>query len=137
MKSIILVLGTIIAMSLAHAATLSSEDEALAAFRAIWKDTLADKLASSSHIVQLRQQVFEEGRVAAQELQSAACQQVVTSSLSADEKKRLILFGTLDDLVPDRKVWAIANPGHFGNGFEAYIDQKTGKLLFLWIRPEG
>jgi hypothetical protein len=73
MKSIILVLGTIIAMSLAQAATLSSEDEALAAFRAIWKDTLADKLASSSHIVQLRQQVFEEGRVAAQELQSAAC----------------------------------------------------------------
>jgi ATP-dependent protease HslVU (ClpYQ) peptidase subunit len=137
MKLLFTTLISVFAMSFSQAGPPSSPDEALAAFRVIWKSTLAEKLASSTHIVQLRHQVYQEGRVAARQLQSAECHKLVSSTLSADEKKRLVIYGTLDDLNPDRKVWAITNPGEDGNGFEAYLDQKTGKLLFLWIIPEG
>ncbi len=137
MKLLFTTLISVFAVSFSQAAPSSPPDEALAAFRVIWKSTLAEKLASSTHIVQLRHQVYQEGRVAARQLQSAECHKLVSSTLSADEKKRLIVFGTLDDLNPDRKVWAITNPGEDGNGFEAYLDQNTGKLLFLWIIPEG
>lgn len=112
-------------------------EEAVAAFRRIWKESLAKKLENSSHIVQLKHQVFEAGRVGARSVSSEASHKLVTMSLSADEKKRLILVGGLDDLKPDRKVWAVTNPGDDGNGFEAYLDQKDGGLLFLWIIPEG
>jgi hypothetical protein len=46
------------------------------------------------------------------------------------------VVGTLDDLKPERQVWAVTNPGG-GPGFEAYLDAKNGHLLFFWVIPEG
>jgi hypothetical protein len=112
-------------------------EEAVAAFRAIWRESLAKSLETNSHIVQLKHQVFEAGRVGARIESSEASHKLVTMTLSKQEKKQLILFGNLEDLKPYRKVWAITNPGDFGNGFEAYLDQKDGKLLFMWLIPEG
>lgn len=60
----------------------------------------------------------------------------ITNSLSPKEMS-LILYGKLADLKPDRKVWSVVNPGHSGSGFEALLDQKDGRLIFLWIMPEG
>jgi hypothetical protein len=112
-------------------------DEAVAAFRVIWRESLAKSLETNSHIVQLKHQVFEAGRVGARIESSEASHKLVTITLSKQEKKQLILFGRLEDLRPDRKVWAITNPGDSGIGFEAYLDQNNGKLLFMWIIPEG
>jgi len=124
-------------LSIAAAVPPKTPDEAVAAFRAIWQEALAKKPKTNSYIVQLKHQVFEAGRVGARSVSSEESHKLVTMTLSADEKKRFILVGSLDDLKPDRKVWAITNPGDLGNGFEAYLDQQDGRLVFLWIIPEG
>jgi hypothetical protein len=138
MRRHILTVATFLTLiSIAAAGVPKTPDEAVAAFRDIWRESLAKKLETSSHIEQLKHQVFEAGRVGARSVSSEARHKRLTMTLSGEERKSLILVGSLEDLKPDRQVWSIMNPGDFGNGFEAYLDQKDGRLLFLWIIPEG
>ncbi|QIF05577.1 hypothetical protein [Roseimicrobium sp. ORNL1] len=117
--------------------TSSRAEDPLAAFQTLWKDSLAKTLAKHPHFELLNHQVTEPGRVGARSMTSAAGLKLVSSALSESERRALIVYGTFKDLEPDRPVWAITNPGDIGNGFEAYVDQKSGKLIFLWIIPEG
>jgi hypothetical protein len=111
--------------------------DAVAALQTLWKDSLSKQLENSPYIKILSQQIVEPGRVYAQLQPAADSLSGVSNSLSETEKAKLILFGRLDDLKIDRKVWAIRNPGTLGSGFEAYVDSKDGRLLLLWIIPEG
>ena len=138
MRRLILTVVTFLTLiSISAAGAPKTPDEAVAAFIDIWRQSLSKKLETSSHIDQLKHQVFEPGRVEARSVSSEACHKRLTMTLSEGERKSLILVGSLEDLKPDQQVWAISNPGDLGNGFEAYLDQKDGRLLFLWIIPEG
>ncbi len=123
--------------SVAVADASKTSDEAIAAFRVLWKESLAKKLETGRYGTLLKYLVFERGRVWAHSESSEAKHNYLTKLLSAEDKKRVILVGNLDDLKPDRQVWSITNPGGDTNGFEAYLDQKDGRLILLWIREEG
>ncbi len=43
----------------------------------------------------------------------------------------------MTSLSPDRKVWVISHDVDVFSGFEAVLDAKDGKLIFLWWIPEG
>ncbi|MBE7498135.1 MAG: hypothetical protein HS117_24615 [Verrucomicrobiaceae bacterium] len=113
-----------------------SPEEAIKAFRSEWEAVLSPKLRASSFHEHLKHQVYEEGRVGAVAESSEKVHTNITNSLSP-KKMSLILYGKLADLKPDRKVWSVVNPGHSGSGFEALLDQKDGRVIFLWIMPEG
>jgi len=61
----------------------------------------------------------------------------VDDTLSAQERKTLILYGTLDDLKKPGQCWAVQTADGFKSEIAAYLDPQTGKLLFMWIIPEG
>jgi hypothetical protein len=61
----------------------------------------------------------------------------VTDTLSDRERPNLIIYGTLTDLRRAGDCWALQSTGHFGSEFSGYVDVNTGRLVFLWIIPEG
>ncbi|WP_395749839.1 hypothetical protein [Prosthecobacter sp.] len=114
----------------------ANDKEAVASFQRLWRESLAKKMESSPYFKLLSHLHNEPGRVFARLQTSAYSLQRVSGSLSAGEMKQLIVFGTLDDLKPERQLWAVINPGG-GPGFEAYLDAKDGHLIFMWVVPEG
>jgi hypothetical protein len=121
----------------ADPAAPASSKEAVELFQRLWKESLETELKESSHLPQLRKQAFEAGRVGAQRMTAEKAWRRVTMTLSPAEQKTLIVYGKLTDAKKDGAVWVVINPGDIGNGFEAFLDAATGKLLFLWIVPEG
>lgn len=74
----------------------------------------------------------------AAEMAIEACFQRIDGTLSLREREESILFGEIDDL-RNRfgDCWEVTSFGRFGSGIEGYLDRATGKLLLLWIVPEG
>jgi hypothetical protein len=59
----------------------------------------------------------------------------VEGTLRADEMAAIV-YGKLDDLRTDGECWHVEDlQGFFG--LIAYLDAKSGKLVFLWMPPEG
>ena len=74
----------------------------------------------------------------ARRLTCQACFQRIDGTLTQEERQSLILFGTIDDLKTNAgDCWEIMSFGNFKNSIEGYIDADTGRLLVLWIVPEG
>lgn len=74
----------------------------------------------------------------ARRLTCQACFERVDGTLTHGERKSLILFGVIDDLKTNAgDCWEIMSFGSFGNSIEGYVDADTGRLLVLWIVPEG
>lgn len=61
----------------------------------------------------------------------------VQGTLSKIEQSKLILYGKLDDLADGGDCWVVESTGDDGDSICGYLDQSTGKLLFVWIIPEG
>lgn len=120
----------------ASADEISSPKQAIATLRQIWEADLSKSLTASPHYSLLKKQIYEPGKVGAWRITSAEASKE-TSRLLKGYEATFILVGNKTALKINQPVWVVSNPGDFGNGFEAYIDQKTGKLLFLWIIPEG
>ena len=61
----------------------------------------------------------------------------VDGTLSAEERQRLVLFGTIPALDKDGTCWMVRV---WRGGFETimgYLDASTGSLLLVWLVPEG
>lgn len=66
------------------------------------------------------------------------CFERIDGTLTQVERESLILFGAINDLRGQSgDCWEIMSFGGFGNSIEGYLDANTGKLLVLWIAPEG
>jgi hypothetical protein len=62
----------------------------------------------------------------------------VNSTLSLSERKTLILHGALVDIDKAGECWVIESfTGCPCSEVAAYLDAKTGQLMFVWIMPEG
>lgn len=83
-------------------------------------------------------QINDRAHLGCQRVTAKACFERMDSTLSPQERSDLILFGRIDDL-RDRggDCWDVCSFGGFGNSINGYLDVQTGKLLVLWIVPEG
>lgn len=74
----------------------------------------------------------------ARRLTCQACFERLDGTLTQQERQSLILFGAVDDLRGHAgECWEIMSFGTFGQSIEGYLDASTGRLLVLWIVPEG
>jgi hypothetical protein len=63
---------------------------------------------------------------------------IVKDTLSPKERRQLILYGRLADLNRKGDCWMVSSISGCPCGETAgCIDAKTGKLIFVWIMPEG
>lgn len=129
--------ASLMLVSLAAGKPVESPEEAVDAFRAVWRKSLARKLEARPFIGLLKHQVFEDGKVEGKASTSEEQRKLVLSTLTEKEEKESILYGVLDDLKPDRKVWTVTHAGGAGSGFRAIIDAEDGDLVFFWVPPEG
>jgi hypothetical protein len=75
--------------------------------------------------------------LSAKKITFAAAFERIDGTLSAEERKTLILVGKIANLKRDGECWEVMIFGNIGNGLEGYLDPKTGRLIILWIVPEG
>jgi len=62
----------------------------------------------------------------------------VNDTLTASERETLILYGALSDLDREGEGWVIESfNGCPCSEVAGYVDAKTGRLLLVWIMPEG
>lgn len=138
MKRILHILALpLLLVSMAAAKPVSTDTEAVDAFRAVWRQSLGKQLEARPFFQSLKAQVFEDGKVTAKLATTTEVLKQINSTLTEKEEKELILFGKKDDLKPDREVWLVKHVADYSNGFEAVIDAEDGDLLFFWITPEG
>ncbi|TWU38604.1 hypothetical protein [Novipirellula artificiosorum] len=112
-------------------------DSALDAFQVQAFNSLPEDLSSDRQAFAVRA-IKDREHLHARRLTCQACFQRIDGTLRQDERQSLILFGTIDDLRGQAgNCWEIMSFGTFGNSIEGYIDVDTGRLLVLWIVPEG
>jgi hypothetical protein len=110
---------------------------ALDAFQSQAFNSLPKDLSSESRAFAVRT-IKDREHLHARRLTCQACFQRIDGTLRQEERQSLILFGTIDDLRGHAgNCWEIMSFGTFGNSIEGYIDSDTGRLLVLWIVPEG
>ena len=61
----------------------------------------------------------------------------VDGTLLKPEREMLVLLGEISKLNRDGNCWAVQTTGTIGNELVGYLDAADGKLVFLWIVPEG
>jgi hypothetical protein len=62
----------------------------------------------------------------------------VKDTLGPSEQQTLILYGDLADLDREGEVWMIESfMGCPCSEVAGYVDAKTGRLIFVWVMPEG
>src|SRR5690242_19132362 len=132
MKSIGAALVIFVMACTVHAAPPTTSSEAIAAFRAAWKETVSKELAKHPAIENLQREIYDKKHVKARLVSSKECIEAINSRFSEETRKSAILYGSLEALKPERKVWVISyeDLNHIVGGFfEACLDPKTGKVL--------
>jgi len=98
----------------------------------MWRDHLRLK----SNTAKLNEVVTSE-EVSAQLRTFKECFATVDSTLSAQERKKLIEYGSMHDLEREGKCWEVDTDRNSIRGSHVgYIDM-DGKLVFIWFASEG
>lgn len=132
MRTLIVGLLALLAQTASAVDSINSPEDALAAFTAIMRKSIEQRTGkkppSDSKL---------DSRTSASASTSVAVHKRVTSTLLPSQYASSIQVGTLGSLLPDRKVWVISHSVDVFSGFDAVLDAKSGKLIFLWWIPEG
>ena len=74
----------------------------------------------------------------ARRLKCTACAARLNDTLTATERQTLILHGSIVDLEKHSgECWQVESYGGFGNSLSGYLEADTGRLIVLWVVPEG
>lgn len=119
-------------LSLPAADAITNADEALAAFRAIMRKSVEERTGRK-----IPDDNKKDDRTGATESTSLAVYKRVKDTLLPNQYKSAIRVGTVASLLPDRKVWVISHSFDVYSAFDAILDAKSGKLIFMWFIPEG
>ncbi|MFL6606028.1 MAG: hypothetical protein ACJ8R9_32525 [Steroidobacteraceae bacterium] len=127
----------IVAVSADRAVTTS--EGAVSNLQDLWRDSLGSKSQERKDFAHINGQIADSKNIRAEQITCGAAQKrsSLLSSLAPDTRQKLIVYGSLEALKQRSSIWAVYNPGTNDAGFEAYLDASTGKLLLLWIIPEG
>ena len=126
------------ALSAEHGA-LTTPADAVAHLQILWHESLSSTLQARKDFTHLNNQISDTTNIHAQRMTSSTARKRASLLLSFSPgiRRQLIAFGSPDALKPNVFLWAVYNLGTNDDGFEAYLDAGTGKLLLLWIIPEG
>jgi len=126
------------ALSAEHGA-LTTPADAVVHLQILWRESLSSTLQARKDSVHLNNQRSDTTNIHAQRMTSGTARKRASLLLSSAPsiRQQLIAFGSVDALKPNVSLWAVSNLGTNDDGFEAYLDASTGKLLLLWIVPEG
>ncbi|CAN5915220.1 hypothetical protein BH11VER1_BH11VER1_17850 [soil metagenome] len=111
---------------------INSPDEALKAFTAVMQKSIEQRTGKRPPADSKL-----DSRTSASASTSLEVHKRVKSTLLPSQYSSSIQVGTLGSLLPDRKVWVISHSVDVFSGFDAVLDAKNGKLIFLWWIPEG
>ena len=117
------------------AGPVQTPETSIALFRETVRTTLDEALQANDRYIALKPEFAKELR--AYPSSSGELMRLVDSTLAPIQKSKLILSGETRDLDPDRPVWIVVGPGGMKRDFQACIEKETGKLLLLWLVPEG
>ena len=112
-----------------------SPPAAVVQLQTAWRDDLSKREEFKRNGDALTAQVFENERLVAVEIDGRIAADIIESVLTTQER-HLILLGDLEDLRKHPQLTEVQNPGTIGSGFSAYLTP-DGKVVFLWIIPEG
>jgi hypothetical protein len=132
MRAILSLLFVSLASAVFAGDTINTSDEALAAFRAIMRKSNEKWLRDMAPDVNKK-----DDRTTIAESTSLAIHDRVENTLLPIQYKTAVKVGSLTTLLPDRRVWIISHSFDVFNMFQAVLDAKDGKLIFLWFIPEG
>lgn len=132
MKSVIAALLLFTMPGLMAEDAIKSREEAVEAFRLIARKIVEDRTGKKAP--------EDTGRFspdAASERSSQELYDRVVNTLLPKQYSNAIKVGSVDALKPDRKVWVIGQAVDVFLAWEAVLDAKDGKLIFVWYIPEG
>ena len=82
-------------------------------------------------------EVVTSGEVSAQLLTFKGCFERVNDTLSTEERKTCVEYGSMHDLGREGNCWEVDTDRNSVRGSHVgYIDM-DGKLVFIWFAPEG
>jgi len=111
---------------------VTTPEQAVTQFRAIMRKTVEERTGKK-----VPGDSGQNARLSAHASTSLEVHKRVSSTLLPDQMKTAIRVGSLPKLLPDRKVWVVSHYIDVFSGFDAILDAKDGKLVFLWYIPEG
>ncbi|WP_395738679.1 hypothetical protein [Prosthecobacter sp.] len=121
---------------LAHCAwaadAINSSEEALKAFTAIMRKSIEQRTGKKPPA-----EMKLDERTGASSSTSLEVYRRVKDTLLPSQYANAIQVGRMENLLPDRKVWVISHSENVYSVFNAVLDAKDGKLIFLWWIPEG
>lgn len=132
MRTAIVILLALLAHTAWAVDAINSSEEALTAYTAIMRKSVEQRTGKKPPADSKL-----DSRTSASASTSLAVHQRVKSTLLQSQYASSIQVGTLGSLLPDRKVWVISHSVDVFSGFDAVLDAKSGKLIFLWWIPEG
>ena len=118
---------------------IEQPQEAIRAFQSFWKNDLLPRLTDpkSRYAGALTPTVQGAGHLSAQLMPLRECHLRVDDTLTTTERQKLIFHGSLKDLDQDGQCWAVGSFGNRKSEVAGYLDPNTGKVLFVWMIPEG
>lgn len=128
MKTAIVSMLALLAHTTWAADAITTPEEALKAFASNMQQRTGKKTAPNAML---------DSRTSAKASTSLEVHKRVKDTLLPNQYANAIQIGTLANLLPDRKVWVISHSIDVFSGFDAVIEAKDGKLIFLWWIPEG
>ncbi|MCF7784916.1 MAG: hypothetical protein K9N47_02280 [Prosthecobacter sp.] len=132
MRTAIISLFVLLAHAACAADAITSSEEALSAFTAIMRKSIEQRTGKKAPA----DSKLDE-RTSASSSTSLEVHERVKDTLLPNQYASSVQAGTLGSLLPDRKVWVISHSVDVFSGFQAVLDAKDGKLIFLWWIPEG
>jgi hypothetical protein len=121
---------------------VNDAEQAIALFQCYWESIVLSGLRDESQQKTLARTMTE--RVRTRKTLSgrlASYREIhhrVDDTLTPSERKTLILYGALADLDRTGECWVIESfAGCPCSEVAGYIDAKTGRLMFVWLMPEG
>jgi hypothetical protein len=114
--------------------------QAIELFQGYWDSTVLPRLRKPKKLwaQDMSGRVHATDKLSAQRKAYRELYRSVGSTLSADEQRKLILYGRLADLNREGECWLVQSSSGCPCGeIAGCVDAKSGRLIFVWMVPEG
>jgi len=119
---------------------VNDPEHAIALFQNYWDSIVIARLREKSRVLwqSMSERVRMKKKLSARLESYRKVYDRVKDTLSPSERETLILYGAIPDLNREGECWVIQSfTGCPCSEVAGYVDAKSGRLVFVWIMPEG